>query len=104
MRIFEAEVAAARAVVDQSEAEMKRALANLKHREAQLGRVQSLRKQKGVSQEAVDEAIHARDDAAAAVEAAKAAIHAAQQQVAIKAAQLQWLQHQLTAAPGGRDK
>jgi beta-lactamase regulating signal transducer with metallopeptidase domain len=100
VRIAEAEVNAVRAVVEQSEAELKRALANLKYREAQFGRIQSARKQAPnvISQDGFDEALRDRDAAAASVEAAKAAIHAAQAQVAIKAAQLEQVRLELKQA------
>ncbi len=104
VRIAEAEVTAARAAVDQSEAEMKRALSNLKYRQAQLGRVQSLRKQNAVSEEVVDEANHAFEEAMAIVDASKASIHAAQAQVAIKAAQLEQVQLDVKQAKGAESK
>jgi hypothetical protein len=100
LRIAEGEVNAARAAVDQTEAELKRVLINLKHRQAQLDRVQSVRKQDAgsISDSALDEAIRARDDAAAGVEAAKATIRAAQAQVEIKGAQLEQVHLELKQA------
>jgi multidrug resistance efflux pump len=104
VRIAEAEVNAVRAVVDQSRAELQRALANLKHREVQFGRIQALRKNNALSQDDLDEAIRARDDAAAGVEAAKAAIRAAQAQVEIKAAQLEQVKLELDQAKAAEGK
>jgi beta-lactamase regulating signal transducer with metallopeptidase domain len=98
VRIAEAEVAAARAVGQQGEAELKRALANLKYRETQHLRVQSLRKQNAVNQNEVDDATHLRDDAASSVVAARASIAAAQAQVAIKVAQLEQVELELKQA------
>jgi outer membrane protein TolC len=89
IQIAEAEVTAARAAVEQSYAELKRALANLKYRQLQFDRLQTLRKQNSVAQDAVDEATRARDETAASVDAAKASIQAAIAQVAIKNGQLQ---------------
>jgi hypothetical protein len=104
VRIAEAEVNAVRAVVDQIRAELQRALANLKHREVQFGRIQALRKNNALSQDDLDEAIRARDDAAAGVEAAKAAIRAAQAQVEIKAAQLEQVKLELDQAKAAEGK
>jgi hypothetical protein len=100
VRIAEGEVNAARAVVDQTEAELKRVLTNLKYRQTQLDRVQSARKQDAgsISDSGLEEAIRARDEAAAGVEAAKAAIRAAQAQVEIKGAQLEQVHLELKQA------
>jgi beta-lactamase regulating signal transducer with metallopeptidase domain len=100
VRIAEGEVNAARAVVDQTEAELKRVLSNLKYRQAQLDRIQLARKQYAgsISDSGLEEAIRARDDAAAGVEAAKATIRAAQAQVEIKGAQLEQVHLELKQA------
>jgi hypothetical protein len=104
MRIAEAEVNAVRAVVDQSAAEMKRAQVNLKFRQLQLDRLQSLQKQSAVGVETVDEATHARDEAAASVDAARASIQAAQAQVDIKLALLEQVKLDLSRAKALEDK
>jgi beta-lactamase regulating signal transducer with metallopeptidase domain len=100
VRIAEGEVNAARAAVDQTQAELKRVLTELKYRQAQLDRVQSARKQdaSSISDSSLEEAIRARDDAAAGVDAAKAAIRAAQAQVEIKGAQLEQVHLELKRA------
>jgi hypothetical protein len=98
VRIAEAEVTAVHAVVDQSKAEMTRALANLEHRRIQLDRLQNLHKQKAVATEYVDEAKYASDEATASVEAARASIRAAEAQVAIKQAQLEQAKLELEQA------
>jgi hypothetical protein len=104
VRIAEAEVNAARAAHDQSQSEMKRALANLKYRQLQLDRIQSLRRRKAASAEDVDGATHARDEAAATVETARAAIQAAEAQGAIKLAQLEQVKMELQQARSGEGK
>ncbi len=89
IRIAEAEVAAARAAVEQCQAELKRALANFKYRQLQFDRLQALRKQNAVSEGGMEDATRAHDEAAASVDAAKASVQAAIAQVAIKDGQLQ---------------
>jgi beta-lactamase regulating signal transducer with metallopeptidase domain len=100
VRIAEGEVNAARAVVDQKKAELTLALTNLKYRQAQLDRNQKANRQSPgtISANDLDEAIRARDDAAAGVEAAKAAIRASEAQVQIKEAQLEQVHLELKPA------
>jgi beta-lactamase regulating signal transducer with metallopeptidase domain len=104
MRIAEAEVNAVRAVVDQSKAELVRAQVNLKFRQLQLDRLQSLQKHNAVGVETVDEATHARDEAAASVDAARASIQAAQAQVDIKLALLEQVKLDLSREKALEDK
>jgi hypothetical protein len=104
VRIAEAEVTGARAFVEQGAAKLKLASANLKYRANQLGRVQALRKGNGVSQQDVDAAVHARDEAEAGVETAKARVGAAQAQVEIKLTQLEQVQVKLKQAKESEGK
>jgi beta-lactamase regulating signal transducer with metallopeptidase domain len=98
VRIAEAEVNAVRAVVDQSQAEMKRAVAHLDYRRIQLNRLAKLQKQNAVTTEVVEEGKHACDEATASVETARASIRAAEAQVAIKQAQLEQAKLELEQA------
>jgi hypothetical protein len=98
VRIAEAEVVAARAAVGQSEAELKRALINLKYRQLQFDRLQTLRKHNAVSEGGMEDATRARDEAAASVDAARSSIEAAKAQVSIKEAQLQQARIDLDSA------
>jgi hypothetical protein len=104
VRIAEAEVVAARAAVGQSEAELKRALVNLKYRQLQFDRLQSLRKQNAVSEGGMEDAIRARDEAAASVDGARSTIEAAKAQVSIKEAQSQQARIDLDSAKAVRAK
>ena len=69
-RIAEGEVNAARAVVEQAQAEMQRARANVEHRRLQRDRLEKLRQQNAVSEGGMEEAKHALDDATASADAA----------------------------------